>query len=67
MKNFEIARLLDFYSQLLTQRQKTCLDLHYNADMSLLEIAEQENISRQAVFDAIKKGEASLIKLENSL
>jgi predicted DNA-binding protein YlxM (UPF0122 family) len=64
---FEISLLLDFYGQLLTSRQFEILDMHYNSDFSLGEIAEQLNISRQGVFDNIKRGRASLYKLEDKL
>lgn len=64
---FEIGLLLDFYGQLLTTRQYEIMDLHYNNDYSLAEIAEQLNISRQGVFDNIKKGKVSLNNLESKL
>ncbi|MBR0161021.1 MAG: hypothetical protein IJQ02_07070 [Oscillospiraceae bacterium] len=51
--------LLDFYSPLLTDRQRECYDLHYNEDLSLSEIAEQCGISRQGAWDNIRRaGEA---------
>ena len=46
------AMLLDFYGELLTERQRLCFDLHYNEDLSLSEIAEQCGISRQGVREA---------------
>lgn len=64
---FEIGLLLDFYGQLLTQRQQEILDLHYNNDFSLGEIAQQLEITRQGVFDNIKRGKASLNNLEKKL
>ena len=64
---FEIGLLLDFYGQLLTIRQYEIMDLHYNNDYSLAEIAEQLSISRQGVFDNIKKGKLALNNFENKL
>jgi predicted DNA-binding protein YlxM (UPF0122 family) len=43
------------------------LDLYYNHDLSLAEIAEARNISRQGVHDLIKRGERSLYKLDKKL
>ena len=64
---FEISLLLDFYGQLITRRQYEVLDLHYNSDYSLGEIAEYLNISRQGVYDNIKRGKASLTEMEQKL
>jgi uncharacterized protein len=64
---FEIGLLLDFYGQLLTDRQQEILDLHYNNDYSLGEIAEQLCITRQGVFDNIKRGKTILNNLELKL
>jgi len=66
-KVYETALLLDFYGQLLTDRQFEILDLHYNNDFTLTEIAEQLNISRQGVFDNEKRGRALLNEYENKL
>lgn len=66
-KVFETSLLLDFYGQLLTARQFEILDLHYNNDYTLTEIAEQLNISRQGVFDNEKRGRALLNEYENKL
>jgi predicted DNA-binding protein YlxM (UPF0122 family) len=61
------AMLLDFYGPLLTERQNEIMDLHFNNDLSLVEIAEITGISRQGVFDAIKKGKITLDKYEGLL
>lgn len=66
-KIYETSLLLDFYGQLLTDRQYEILDLHYNNDFTLTEIAQQLNISRQGVFDNEKRGRAQLIEYENKL
>lgn len=66
-KVFETSLLLDFYGQLLTDRQFEILDLHYNNDFTLTEIAEQLNISRQGVFDNEKRGRALLNEYEGKL
>ena len=66
-KVYEISLLLDFYGQLLTDRQYEILDLHYNNDYTLTEIAEQLSISRQAVFDNEKRGRALLNEYESKL
>ena len=58
------AMLLDFYGELLTEKQRECFDLHYNEDLSVAEIAEQCCISRQGVWDNIRRAEATLRELE---
>lgn len=63
----EIAMLLDFYGQLLTPRQYEILDLHYNSDFSLGEIAGHLNISRQGVYDGVKRGKKTLKSFEKKL
>lgn len=66
-KDYEIAMLLDFYGELLTEKQAQAMELYYNEDLSLAEIAEPLNISRQGVRDSIKRGEKQLLDLENTL
>ena len=56
--------LLDFYGELLTEKQRECFDLHCNEDLSLSEIAEQSGISRQGVWENIRRAEAQLNEYE---
>ncbi len=56
--------LFDFYGELLTEKQREYFDLHYNADLSLAEIAERTGISRQGVWDIIRRAEATLRETE---
>jgi len=66
-KDYRISYLLDFYGNMLTDKQKDAIDLYYNADLSLAEISEHIGITRQGVRDAIKRGEETLLELENKL
>lgn len=67
-KDFErINCLLDFYGDMLTERQKDFLEYYYIDDLSLAEIAENEGITRQGVRDAIKRAEAQLFEMEQRL
>ena len=66
-KNLEVAYLLDFYGEMLTKKQCDFIDLYYNEDLSLSEIAENEGISRQGVRDAIKRAEVQLFEMESKL
>lgn len=63
----DACMLLDFYGQLLTERMRLLMELHFAEDMSLAEIADQENISRQAVHDTIRRGLKSLEEYEAKL
>lgn len=66
-KRVRISWLLDFYSKLITDKQRSIMDQHYNQDLSLSEIAQGWNVSRQAVMDSLKRGEAQLNSLEAKL
>lgn len=66
-KNLSISTLLDFYGNLLTDKQREALELYYNQDFSLAEIAENMDISRQGVRDFIKRGEKQLEEFEEKL
>ena len=58
---------MDFYGQLLTEKQYGAMDMYYNQDLSLAEIAEEMEISRQGVRDFIKRGEKQLSEFEEKL
>ena len=66
-KNVEIGYLLDFYGELLNERRHTVLDMYYNEDMSLSEIADALGITRQGVRDQIKKAGDELLLFEEKL
>ncbi|MBS3886107.1 MAG: YlxM family DNA-binding protein [Firmicutes bacterium] len=59
--------LYDFYGNFLTGRQRECLELYYQHDLSLAEIADSNGISRQGVHDLIKRAVRTLEKTENRL
>lgn len=63
----DVVLWLDFYSQLLTQRTREVLELHYNEDMTLSEIAEHLGITRQGVHDKIRQGLHHLTEYEANL
>ena len=66
-KKLETSDLLDIYGELLTEKQRDMLELYYNDDLSLAEIAEHYEISRQGVHDSIKRGEETLREYERVL
>ncbi|MCC8131170.1 MAG: DNA-binding protein [Oscillospiraceae bacterium] len=66
-KDLKYSTLLDVYGGMLTDKQRDMIDLYYNDDLSLSEIADNEGISRQGVRDAIKRGEESLDELEDKI
>jgi len=67
MKNVKYSILLDFYGEMLTEKQQALAELYYNQDLSLAEIAEHENITRQGVHDNLKRGEEYMDELERKL
>ena len=64
MDALEMTLLFDYYGELLTERQRMCFDLRYNQDLSLAEIAEELQVSRQGVFDNLSRAEALLKNME---
>lgn len=66
-KTTRMNYLYDFYQSLLTPKQRSYMALYYLEDFSLGEIAEENNVSRQAVYDNIKRTEAMLEEYEEKL
>lgn len=66
-KNYRINSLFEFYQPLLTQKQNNYIQLYYGDDFSLGEIAEEFSVSRQAVYDNIKRTESILEDYESKL
>ncbi|WP_407667771.1 YlxM family DNA-binding protein [Orenia marismortui] len=66
-KVVRVGKLFSFYSSLLTERQQEFVRLYYHHDLSLGEIAEQQGISRQAVYDNLKRSEEALEEYESKL
>ncbi|RWZ60520.1 putative DNA-binding protein [Halobacillus fulvus] len=66
-KTTRINYLFDFYQSLLTPKQRNYMELYYLEDYSLGEISETFDVSRQAVYDNIRRTEAMLEEYENKL
>lgn len=66
-ENLYYIELFEIYKGLLTPRQRDLFSSHYLLDLSLSEIAQPENLSRQSVYDAVKKVKAKLIGYEKEL
>lgn len=66
-KTTRMNYLYDFYYSLLTPKQQSYMSLYYLDDYSLGEIAEEYDVSRQAVYDNIKRTEAMLEEYEEKL
>ena len=67
LKREEIIELYDIYGSLLTDKQKTYFEDYYYMDLSLAEIAENYNISRNAIHDQLKRVNEALINFESNL
>ncbi|MBQ6654149.1 MAG: sigma-70 family RNA polymerase sigma factor [Erysipelotrichaceae bacterium] len=68
MDRFEyVNELLPFYESLLTERQQQIVKLYYYEDLSLSEIAEELQISRNGVHDTLKKVQGILAEYEDKL
>lgn len=67
MKNLDYALLLEIYGRMLTEKQRSVMELYYWEDLSLGEISQDEGITRQAVRDSIKRSEQLLNEFEEKL
>lgn len=65
MDALQMTLLFDYYGELLTDRQRMCFDLRHNQDLSLAEIAQELNVSRQGVHDNLSRAEALLMNMED--
>ena len=66
-KDLSVSMLYDFYGDLLTEKQQELIELYYNEDLSLSEIASHSGITRQGVRDSIKRAEFQLAEFEEQL
>lgn len=66
-KLVEIGILYDYYGNLLSDKQSEIIELFYMHDLSLAEIGENLDITRQGVFDTLKRAESNLYEYEQIL
>ena len=66
-KLLNITMMFDYYGKLLTKREYDVIDKYYNEDLSLNEIAQICDISKQAVSDSLKRAENKLYEYEQKL
>lgn len=67
MKDLTVSLLIDFYGNLLPDKQLDMMEEYYGDDLSLSEIAENHGITRQGVHDNIKRAAAELKSYEEKL
>lgn len=66
-KKLRLGNLYEFYGELLTDKQKEILDVYCNEDLSLGEISDNQGVSRQAIYDTLKRSERLLEDFEAKL
>ena len=66
-KSIVDSLLLEYYGGLLTEKQQQIMSIYVDYDVSLSEIASEMGMTRQAVYDAVKKSEAQLKQFEDAL
>ncbi len=62
-----ISELIDNYSSLLTEKQLTYIEMYYFEDLSLVEISEEFNVSKNAIYDSIQKSINNLKEIDQKL
>lgn len=63
----KVNMLLDFYGQILSEKQRNAVIMYYSDDMSITEIADELGVSRQAAYDNVKRGLQELTTLDEKL
>ncbi|HIU63514.1 MAG TPA: DNA-binding protein [Candidatus Avacidaminococcus intestinavium] len=66
-QRMRIVGLYDLYGSLLTERQKKCMELYFYNDLSLSEVAEELEVTRQAIYDLLRRVEQILERYEKEL
>ena len=66
-KSYHISLLLDFYGELLSERQRQIMEYYYGEDLSLSEVSALTDITRQGVRDALRRSEHILLETEAKL
>lgn len=61
------TELFDLYKNVLTDKQQVYFEMYYFEDMTFDEIAIEQGVSKNAVYDSIKKAEAQLLDLEEKI
>lgn len=67
LKELQVSGLLDDYGALLGDKQRDLLELYYDEDLSLSEIAELKGMTRQGVSDSIRRARVELEQMEAAL
>lgn len=67
MKDLNVSLLLDFYGNLLSEKQLFIMEQYYQEDLSLSEISELAGMTRQGVHDNIKRASGELKDYEKRL
>lgn len=66
-KLVEVGILFDFYGKLLSEKQYLAIELYYLHDLSLAEIGDEIDVTRQGIFDMLKRAEQKLYRFEDKL